>query len=201
MSVPAGSGAEHGQHLPTPGVRRPPLIRLPLTLALVALAGSLWLSIGMELKACPLCLYQRTFVMSIVAVLFAGAASGGRFGIGPVLMALPLATAGLGVAGFHEYLELTGALECPPGIWGIGTAPQQSLAAMVLLMVVLVAGIARYDHSHERSESALVAGVALGLLLAWAAVLSAPPMPKTPTTAYEQPLDMCRPPFRGEVSN
>jgi hypothetical protein len=37
---------------------------------------------------------------------------------------LPLAVAGLGVALFHEYLELTGKLECPSGVMGVGTAPR-----------------------------------------------------------------------------
>src|SRR5260370_8662109 len=43
-----------------------------LLVALIALAGSLWLSMGMGLKACPLCFYQRTFVMAPVAVLVFG---------------------------------------------------------------------------------------------------------------------------------
>ena len=43
-----------------------------LLVALLALAGSLWLSIGLKLKACPLCFYQRTFVMGVVAVLGIG---------------------------------------------------------------------------------------------------------------------------------
>ncbi len=34
-----------------------------------------------------------------------------------------------------------------------------------------------------------------GLLLAWAAVASAPPMPPAPARPYETPLDVCRPPF------
>jgi hypothetical protein len=41
-----------------------------------------------------------------------------------------------------------------------------------------------------------LAAVLLGLLLAWGAVASAPPMPPAPTRAYETPLDICRPPFR-----
>src|ERR687887_446681 len=64
--------------------------------AAVGLAGSLFLSLGMNLKACPLCFYQRTFMMSLVAVLGMGllvaAARPGRL----ALLALPLATAGLG---------------------------------------------------------------------------------------------------------
>ena len=49
-----------------------------LLVALLALAGSLWLSIGMKLKACPLCFYQRTFVMGVVAVMGIGVLTGQR---------------------------------------------------------------------------------------------------------------------------
>ena len=110
--------------------RNTPLLSLiwpPLLLAVLALAGSLWLSIGMKLKACPLCLYQRAFVMGVVAVFGMGVLTGHRHRVVLNLLALPLAAAGLGVAVFHEYLELTGKLECPAGVMGIGTAPQQSL--------------------------------------------------------------------------
>ena len=35
----------------------------------VAVAGSVWLSVGMELLACPLCFYQRSFAMGVFGVL------------------------------------------------------------------------------------------------------------------------------------
>src|SRR5207302_2114468 len=114
-----------------------------LLVALLALAGSLWLSIGMKLKACPLCLYQRTFVMGIVAVLGIGVLTGQRHRAVLNLLALPLAVAGLGVAVFHEYLELTGKLECPVGVMGIGTAPQQSLAALIVLVSFVAFSVVR----------------------------------------------------------
>src|SRR5438128_11634203 len=78
-----------------------------LAVACAGLLGSLALSWGLALKACPLCFYQRAFVMALVAVLGVGllarAARPGRLG----LLALPLAIAGLGVASFHVWLELT----------------------------------------------------------------------------------------------
>jgi len=52
------------------------LVLPPLMFAALALIGSLWLSVGMGLKACPLCLYQRTFVMGVVAVLGIGVMTG-----------------------------------------------------------------------------------------------------------------------------
>lgn len=166
------------------------------TWALVAIAisvagtlGSLYLSMGLGLKACPLCFYQRTFMMSVVAVLCVGIIAERSRADLLCLLGLPLALAGLCLAGFHEYLVLIDKLECPSGILGLGTAPEQSLAVFVALSGVLAAG-------SLRNVAAIVASVALGIALAVGCVFSAPPMPPTPTKPYEQPLEICRPPFR-----
>jgi len=172
------------------------LIWAPLLVSLVALAGSLWLSIGMKLKACPLCFYQRTFVMGVVTVLGIGLLTGQRHRAVLNLLALPLAVAGFGVAVFHEYLELTGKLECPAGVMGIGTAPQQSLAVLIVLLALVAVGVVQSGKVGETHLPAMGAAVVLGLLLAWGAVASSPPMPPAPTQAYTTPLDICRPPFR-----
>jgi disulfide bond formation protein DsbB len=172
------------------------LVLPSLLVALLALAGSLWLSIGMKLKACPLCFYQRTFVMGVVGVLGIGVLTGQRHRVVLNLLALPLAVAGLGVAVFHEYLELTGKLECPAGVMGIGTAPQQSLAALIALVAFVAVGVVRSAKAGEAHTPTVGAAIVLGLLLAWGAVASSPPMPPTPTQTYTTPLDICRPPFR-----
>src|SRR5262249_33921021 len=79
---------------------------LACLVALAASAGSVYLSMGMGLKACPLCFYQRTLVMGVFGVLLVGLVTGApRSGL--CLLALPLAAAALGVAGYHVYLELT----------------------------------------------------------------------------------------------
>jgi hypothetical protein len=152
----------------------------------------------MGLKACPLCFYQRTFVMGVVAVLGVGILTGHRHRTVLNLLALPLVVAGFGVAAFHVFLELTGKLECPAGILGIGTSPQQSLAALTVLLVLVVVGVVRSGRLGESQQPAAVAAAVLGLLLAWGSVLSSPPMPPAPTKAYETPLDMCRPPFHSQ---
>ena len=164
--------------------------------ALVALGGSLWLSIGMGLKACPLCLYQRTFVMGAVGVLALGLLAGVRQPGLLDLLALPCAVGGFTVALFHEYLELRGRLECPAGVLGWGTAPQQSLAVLATLVVVLGLGSIK-GPKIGRPGLSLSFGVAimLGVLFAVAAIASAPPMPPAPTKPYEQPLEICRPPY------
>jgi hypothetical protein len=162
----------------------------------MALVGSLWLSVGMGLKACPLCFYQRTFVMGVVAVLGIGVFTGQQHRGVLSILALPLAVAGFGVAAFHVFLELTGKLECPAGIMGIRTAPQQSLAALSVLLVLVLVGVWRSAKAWESQWLATLAAVVLGLILAWGSILSSPPMPNAPTKPYETPLDMCRPPFR-----
>ena len=109
-----------------------------LAFACAGLAGSLALSWGLALKPCPLCFYQRSFVMGIVAVLAMGLLSGSARPGGLGLLALPLAVAGLGVALFHVRLELAGKLECPEGLLGLGTAPKQSLAVFVFSFVIQI---------------------------------------------------------------
>ncbi len=152
----------------------------------------------MKLRACPLCFYQRTFVMGVFAVLGIGLLAGQRYRGVLNLLALPLAVAGLGVAVFHVYLELTAKLECPGGVLGIGTAPQQSLAALLVLLVCVAGGLVGSLRTKEVHPTAVVAAVVLGLFFTWAAVASSPPMPPAPAQPYTTPLDICRPPFHSQ---
>jgi disulfide bond formation protein DsbB len=170
---------------------------LALLVALAGLAGTLWLSMGMGLKACPLCLYQRTFVMGVVGVLGVGLLTGVGRAAPLSLLALPLAVGGLGVAGFHEYLVQVGRLECPLGVQGVGTAPQQSLAAFALLTVVLIIDALVSRAATGSVGLALVGGLVLGALFTVAEIKSAPP-PAKATRPYELPVDQdgCRPPYR-----
>ena len=166
-----------------------------LVLAIAGTLGSLFLSLGMGLKACPLCFYQRTFIMAATAVLLIGlAADRTRPGLF-CLLSLPLALAGLGIAAFHEYLVVTDVLECPKALLGLGTAPAQSLAAFAALTVSALVGAWSGDRKGPFSLAIVV-----GVLMAWASVASSPPLPPVPKTPYDpvkQPLDMCRPVFRG----
>ncbi len=160
--------------------------------ALATAAGSVYLSVGMGLKACPLCFYQRTFVFAVFGVMLVGLLVGTpRSGLS--LLCLPLAVGGLGVAGFHVFLELNGTLECPKGILGVGTAPQQSLAALAVLTVLLGLAVVTGGTEMRDALPALAGTVLLGALFAVAAIISAPPLPapKPPTG----PFDMCRPPY------
>jgi disulfide bond formation protein DsbB len=195
MSVRVESDQESSQPS-SPAIVPASLVWLSLLVALLATLGSLWLSVGMGLKACPLCFYQRTFAMSILGVLGIGVLTGTRHRNVLNVLSLPLAVGGFGVAAFHVYLELTGKLECPPGVMGIGTSPQQSLAVFLLLLVLVAFGVLRAGTFGEPRLAVSLAALVLGLLFAVGAVISAPPMPGPPTKAYETPLEICRPPYQ-----
>jgi disulfide bond formation protein DsbB len=177
---------------PAPATGSAFLTWLACLVALAASAGSVYLSMGMGLKACPLCFYQRTLVFAVFGVLLVGLVTGApRSGL--CLLALPLAAAALGVAGYHVYLELTGALECPPGIKDIGTSPQQSLAAQVLLTLLLALGVLS-GPDKRTALTGLVATALLGAGFAVALILSTPPQPPPPPPTT--PVDICRPPAK-----
>ena len=165
----------------------------PLIVALLTVAGSLALSLHLGLKACPLCFYQRTFAMSAAAVLLMGAMTRDRDARLLGLLVWPLAAAGLSLAAFHVYLEAAGKLECPAGLAGFGSAPQQSLAAYGLLLVSLLPSLAGKSNAVCCRASALLGGAVLGGLMAYACVVSSPP----PQQAKEPnlPLDGCRVPY------
>lgn len=158
-----------------------------LATAVIAIAGSLWLSLGMDLKACPLCYYQRSFVMGAGAVLLMALLTEARQSAAVSLMALPLAASGLSVVIFHVFLESTGKLECPAGLLGLGTAPQQSLAIQIVLFALLLVACVR--------RPAAVLAVVLGALLAFACIKSVAPLPRPAAEEYQKPPVMCRPPL------
>jgi len=171
---------------------------LALIVGIVALSGSLFFSLGMNLKACPLCLYERTFMMTLVGVLMVGLVPSrdSRPGL-LVLVCLPLAVAGLGVAAFHVFLELNNVLECPAGLFGLGSAPQQSLAAFLITTVLLGIAMARYSLGTEWPITCLLA-IFVGIFFSGAAIKSAPPLPEAPSEPYTTPLDGCRPIFSSQ---
>ncbi len=182
---------------------------LALLVTLVAVAGSLYLSIGMDLIACPLCFYQRTFVMGVAAVLLVGLFAGpGRSGL-LSLVTLPLTAAALGVAGFHVYKEYNKDLECPGGaicdlykqlkkvdkcpevLQEYDTAPKESAAILLILFLVQTIDVLR---SGSRGGFGLVgwlAALIVGGGLAYGAIASAGPgkIPEAPA-----PLQGCRKP-------
>jgi disulfide bond formation protein DsbB len=179
-----------------PPARASILVCLALAVAIAAVAGSLALSLVEHKVACALCFYQRTFAMSIVAVLLLGLLS--RAGRVPLLalLALPLALAGAGVAGFHVYLETNGTLECPAGLYGILTAPKQSLAAFAVLSLLLLLEVVRGVKLGAVGVLNVVVALALGGGLVWGSISANPAPLPTPKQKYDDPVPKtCRPPF------
>lgn len=174
---------------------------LALALSCVAAAGSVYLSVGLGLKACPLCFYQRSFalasVLASVMLLWIDGLRSTRI----CRLVLPMSVSGLGVALFHVYLVQTGKLECPPALFGWGDGPLQSLAVFAALTIACLIEVWAARGAEPRGG--LPAGafaLLIGLLAAWACVASAPPLPPAPKQPYDpikQPFDMCRPPFPG----
>jgi hypothetical protein len=165
--------------------------------AALAAAGSLSLSLIEKKQACPLCFYQRTFALSLVALLAQGLLTGGvRWGR-LALLALPLAIGGLGVAAFHVNLEVRDILECPPGLFDISTAPKQSLAVFAALTVLLIGGVGSGVKAREVSFPGRVLALALGGGLVWASISANPKLPEPPTKPYPAPPVVCRPPYPG----
>jgi hypothetical protein len=171
---------------------------LALLFSAAAVAGSLYLSLGLGLVACPLCFYQRAFAFALVGLLAAGVilpdSRHGRL----CVLALPLAVGGLGVAGFHTLLVMEGKLECPLGIADLGPAPAQSLAAFALITLAAVVGAVGEMKRDPRAILAVVVGLALGAGAVYGSVVAnpVPPEPKEPYPADQKVLT-CRVPYKG----
>jgi disulfide bond formation protein DsbB len=168
---------------------------LALLVALAAVAGSLYLSLGMNLAACAFCFYERAFVMAALGVLLAGLFGGVAPGSRLSLLALCPAVAGLGVAGWHVVLEASGKMECPAGVLGVGTAPQQSLFAFVLLAVFLIVDVIWGASAMPGSATlGMLASLAFGLAFAYGSAKSVTPVKLPSSMLTSEKITICRPP-------
>jgi Disulfide bond formation protein DsbB len=171
---------------------RPPLPTLAaLIAAAISVAGSLYLSLGMGLIACPLCFYQRTFAFAVLGVLLVGVFTRAWQSGFVNLMAFLPAVAGGVIAAFHTYLDGTGRLICPKGILNFGTTAQQSLASFVLVLACLVPGLAQDLRRKAFSAVAVAWGVLLGGAFAYGCIVSSP-APSMPPP--EKRPFICHPP-------
>ena len=123
--------------------------------AFAAVAGSVYLSMGLGLIACPICLYQRGFAMATFGILVVGLATKAReSGYVNLFAFLPTVIGGL-VAAVHSFLHLGGAQVCPKGLFGIGHTPEQSVVSYLLIVCCLLPGLA-HDVVHQRIKIAHV---------------------------------------------
>jgi disulfide bond formation protein DsbB len=183
---------------PTPKVwvSASPLMWLALLVAILSAAGSLALSLAEGKKACALCFYQRALILSLVAVLTSGLLTRALRVPSLAVLSLPLALGGLGVAAFHVSLEVRGILECPPGLFGIASAPKQSLAAFGVLSAILAAEVLRGLKLYAVGLPGVLVALVLAGGIVWASVSANPPPPPAPSKKYDNPVpDICRPPY------
>lgn len=122
-------------------------LRLAFAQALVATAGSLYLSLGLGWTPCRLCWYQRIATYPLVVVLGVGLLRGSR---DARIYAAPLALAGVPVATYHYLLQrtdLVGATTCSltgPScattdvlLYGYVTVPMMALTAFLVILGLL----------------------------------------------------------------
>jgi len=168
---------------------------LPTLAALVAafasVIGSLYLSLGLGLIACPLCFYQRSFAFAVLGVLILGVCTKARETPYVNLMALLPTLVGGFVAAFHTYLELSGQLVCPKGLFGIGSTAQQSLASFAIILVCLLPALGMDVARRGISMASISWSVLLAGLFAYGCIVSSP-APSMPPVE-KRPL-MCHPP-------
>jgi Disulfide bond formation protein DsbB len=145
-----------------------------LVAAAISVTGSLYLSLGMGLIACPLCFYQRTFAFAVLGVLMVGVFTRAHETAFVNLMAFVPTVAGGLVAAFHTYLDMTGKLVCPKGMFGIGTTAQQSLVSFVLILACLVPGLVMDVRRKGLSLGPVVWGTLLGGAFAYGCIVSSP---------------------------
>jgi hypothetical protein len=173
-----------------------------LVLAVLITGASLWLSLGMSLIggvnliACTLCLYQRTFIMGVASILLVGLFSGAGRKVSLGLLALPLALAGLAVAGYQFHLEQSGILECPQGLFGQGSAPKQSLAAFTMMTFLLLAEALKSPTSKWGKVLGIFAALVVAGGCTYGLLESGPKLPAPPSKPYDQPLNTCRRPYK-----
>ncbi|MFO0967949.1 MAG: disulfide bond formation protein B [Gemmataceae bacterium] len=164
-----------------------------LAMAAAGSIGSLALTWGLGLTACPLCFYQRVFMLTATGSLALGVLlrelKPGRAS----LFALPSAMGGFAVAVFHSNLVRTGALECPNGLLDLGPAPVQSLVAFVLLLALLAGDMIQARKAGFGIPAVGLGAGLLGLVFALALIYSSPPSPPRSAFDYSKPPVVCRP--------
>jgi disulfide bond formation protein DsbB len=111
-------------------------------IATIATAGSLWFSESLGLVPCELCWAQRIAMYPLVVILGVGAYENRETAWRPALI---LSTIGLGLAGYHSYIQRTVAQcsfsgPCTAIQWELAltglTIPNLSLLGFVFITVV-----------------------------------------------------------------
>jgi disulfide bond formation protein DsbB len=159
--------------------------RLAFFASVVGVVGSLYLSLGMDLKACPLCFYQRAFIMAVSAVLGLGLFMPGVPAAALTPLALAPAMAGACVAGWHTYLVANGTLECPAGVTATLLAPHESLVVFAIVLALLIIDLFHQSRYVMQGIGAML----IGVVFCTTSIRATPSQQTQPAPA---PLDGCR---------
>lgn len=120
-----------------------------MTVAWVAMLGSLYYSEIRGFVPCPLCWYQRILMYPLALITLVGVIRGDR---GLAAYVLPLSILGMGVSGYHYLIQMglfgqsnVCAIGVPcslryVNVWGFITIPFQALVAFVLITGLMVIG-------------------------------------------------------------
>lgn len=172
-----------------------------VAMSLIGSVGGLMLTWMAGLTACTLCFYQRVFMMSCLGVLGVGALTRDLKPGRASLLALPAAMGGFAIAVFHVNLEMSGKLECPTGLFGLATAPMQSLVAFGLLVGLLGGDLIEARKAGHGIPALGLGAALLGLVFAVGLIFSGPPLPVYSEEPgfqkrfkYQGPPVECRPP-------
>jgi disulfide bond formation protein DsbB len=182
--------------------------RLALFIAVVGVLGSLHLSLNTDpvatdgekiiyIKACPLCYYQRAFIMAVVGILALGMFISEIPAGAQAVLSLAPASAGGAVAAFHSYLVWSEKLECPGGITGMA-APYESFIDYALLIAVLLADLFHRRQFIIQGLGAMLIGYVF--FATGTREFEERNVPTPPTKAYprEQP-EVCRVPYKAKT--
>lgn len=170
---------------------------LAFAAALASVGGSITLTLGLGLIACPLCLYQRAFAVAVLGTLGLGLMTKARdTGLVNLLAFLPTVIGGL-IAAWHTVLDLSGQQVCPNGVLGLGTTAQQSLGSYLLILAALLPGLMIDVKAGHVTAAAVGWTTILGGALAVGCIVSAPP-PEMPVLDLRSRV--CHPPVLAETS-
>jgi disulfide bond formation protein DsbB len=158
--------------------------RCALFVAVVGVLGSLHLSLAMNLKACPLCFYQRAFIMATAGVLAFGTFLPGMPTAALTVLSLVPAFAGGYIAAQHTRMVVTGDMECPEGITGVLAAPAESLVVYVLIVGLLIGDLLHRKQFVMQGVGAILLGLVFGITC----IRGVHPGPQVPRP---DPLDTC----------
>ncbi len=164
-----------------------------LAVSVAGALGSLLLTWAQGLVACPLCLYQRGFILTAAGSLALGVLLPELRPGRASLFALPSAMGGFAVAVFHVNLVRNGALECPSGFFDLGVAPVQSLVLFILLLVLLAGDLIQARLAGFGIPAIGLGAGLLGLVFAVALIYSSPPPPSAASFDYTKDPIVCRP--------